>query len=262
MIRIDHVVKTFPNGFTALKDVSLAFPEGAITAILGGSGCGKSTLLRLISGLDVPSAGRITLNGQAVIAPRAEIGMIFQEPRLMPWLSLTDNVGFGLDHLAKADRAQRVARLLEKVGLEALGGRWPHQLSGGQAQRAAIARALALEPEVLLLDEPFSALDALTRAKLHGHLLALWRETRQTLVIVTHDIDEALRLADHVVVMAPNPGRVFATFDNALPRPRDLSDPQVQAFRAELFGALMAATEAAPSADPDDHEPAVVLAAE
>lgn len=262
MLTVEGVSKTYPNGFQALERVNVRFEKGRITAILGGSGCGKSTLLRLLSGLDTPSAGRLALDGKVINGTLPEIGMIFQEPRLMPWLNIADNVGFGLGHLSKADRKARVAHVLEKVGLEALAGRWPHQLSGGQAQRAAIARALALEPEVLLLDEPFSALDALTRAKLHGHILSLWAETRQTLVIVTHDIDEALRLADHVVVMAAHPGRIHAEFANTLPRPRDLADPAVQAFRAQLFASLSEATALSAVADPEDHEPAVALAAE
>jgi len=262
MLTVEGVTKTYPNGFLALDRVNIRFAKGRITAILGGSGCGKSTLLRLLSGLDTPSAGRLALDGSPISGTRAEIGMIFQEPRLMPWLNIGDNVGFGLGHMNRADRAARVAHVLEKVGLEALAGRWPHQLSGGQAQRAAIARALALEPEVLLLDEPFSALDALTRAKLHGHILSLWAETRQTLVIVTHDIDEALRLADHVVVMAAHPGRIHAEIDNPLPRPRDLTDPEVQAFRAKLFATLIEATALSAVDDPEDHEPAIAIAAE
>ena len=137
MLTVEGVSKTYPNGFQALERVNVRFEKGRITAILGGSGCGKSTLLRLLSGLDTPSAGRLALDGKVINGTLPEIGMIFQEPRLMPWLNIADNVGFGLGHLSKADRKARVAHVLEKVGLEALAGRWPHQLSGGQAQRAA-----------------------------------------------------------------------------------------------------------------------------
>src|SRR5256885_7010848 len=155
---------------------------GEIVAIIGGSGCGKSTLLRAIAGLDPATTGSVTLDDIKISAPHEKIGIIFQEPRLLPWLGVADNIGFGLSHLPAAVRREKVARVLARVGLADKAGAWPRELSGGQAQRVAIARALVPQPEVLLLDEPFSALDAFTRRDLQDHLLDLWADTRPTLI--------------------------------------------------------------------------------
>ena len=225
MLVFDHVGKTYANGVRALDGVSLEVAPGEILVIIGGSGCGKSTLLRAASGLDIASQGRVALDGSVIEAPHEKIGRIFQEPRLLPWLSVADNVGFGLAHLAKPERAQRIAAALERVGLTDKAGVWPRELSGGQAQRVAIARALITRPSVLLLDEPFSALDAFTRAELQDHLLDLWEEGRPILVLVTHDIEEALVLATRVVVMRAQPGRIAGILDVPLPRPRDRLSP-------------------------------------
>jgi sulfonate transport system ATP-binding protein len=225
MLSFDHVGKTYPNGVRALDGVSLEVAPGEILVIIGGSGCGKSTLLRAASGLDVATQGRVALDGVTIEAPHEKIGLIFQEPRLLPWLSVADNVAFGLSQLPKAERAQRVALALERVGLTDKAGMWPRELSGGQAQRVAIARALVTRPSVLLLDEPFSALDAFTRAELQDHLLDLWEEGRPMLVLVTHDIEEALVLASRVVVMRAQPGRIAGILDVPLPRPRDRLSP-------------------------------------
>jgi len=225
MLSFDHVGKTYPNGVRALDGVSLEVAPGEILVIIGGSGCGKSTLLRAASGLDVATQGRVALDGVSIEAPHEKIGLIFQEPRLLPWLSVADNVAFGLSELPKAERRQRVALALERVGLTDKAGVWPRELSGGQAQRVAIARALVTRPSVLLLDEPFSALDAFTRAELQDHLLDLWEEGRPILVLVTHDIEEALVLASRVVVMRAQPGRIAGILDMPLPRPRDRLSP-------------------------------------
>ena len=225
MLVFDHVGKTYPNGVRALDGVSLAVGPGEIVVIVGGSGCGKSTLLRAASGLDVATQGSVVLDGTTIAAPHEKIGLIFQEPRLLPWLKVADNVGFGLSHLPKPERTRRVALALERVGLSDKAGVWPRELSGGQAQRVAIARALVTRPSVLLLDEPFSALDAFTRAELQDHLLDLWEEGRPILVLVTHDIEEALVLASRVVVMRAQPGRIAGILDVPLPRPRDRLSP-------------------------------------
>src|SRR5215218_7282306 len=209
MLTVERVSKIYPNGVHAVEGVSLSVEPGEIVAVVGGSGCGKSTLLRVISGLDRPTQGRVTLEHETITAPHEKIGIVFQEPRLLPWLSVADNVGFGLAHHPPAERNQRVANTLERVGLTDKANAWPRELSGGQAQRVAIARALVPQPEVLLLDEPFSALDAFTRRDLQDHLLDLWADTRPTLVLVTHDVDEAVVLADRVLVMRPRPGRLF-----------------------------------------------------
>src|ERR671935_691253 len=178
-------------------------------------------MLRTISGLDPPTQGRVVLDGTVITAPREEIGIVFQEPRLLPWLRVADNVGFGLAEYPKAERRMRVAGALDRVGLTEKARVWPRELSGGQAQRVAIARALVPRPEVLLLDEPFSALDAFTRTDLQDHLLDLWADTRPTLILVTHDVDEAVVLADRVLVMRPRPGRLFQGIQINLGRPRD-----------------------------------------
>ena len=176
MLELDRVGKVYGNGVRALDGVSLSVGPGEIVAVVGGSGCGKSTLLRAISGLDTPSQGRVVLDGVAINAPHEKIGIIFQEPRLLPWLTVAGNVGFGLEDRPRAEREQRVAEALARVGLSDKAAMWPRELSGGQAQRVAIARALVPRPQVLLLDEPFSALDAFTRADLQDHLLDLWAD--------------------------------------------------------------------------------------
>jgi sulfonate transport system ATP-binding protein len=221
MLVLDRVSKTYPNGVHALGGVSIEVEPGEIVAVIGGSGCGKSTLLRAISGLDPASHGTVVLDGEPITAPHEKIGIIFQEPRLLPWLKVADNVRFGLGDRPKAEQAARVAMALRRVGLSDKAGVWPRELSGGQAQRVAIVRALVPRPEVLLLDEPFSALDAFTRTDLQDHLLGLWADFKPTLILVTHDVDEAIVLADRVMVMRPRPGRIFEQIAVDLPRPRD-----------------------------------------
>jgi len=238
MLAIRHLSKTYPGGTRALQGIDLSVAEGEVVAIVGGSGCGKSTLLRIVAGLDQPSQGQVAIDGATVAGPHPGIGIVFQEPRLFPWLTVAQNVGFGLS--GGADRARQAAEVLARVGLADKAGVWPRQLSGGQAQRVAIARALVTRPEVLLLDEPFSALDAFTRLDLQRHLLQVWAsvDPRPTLVIVTHDVDEALLLADRVVVMRPDPGRIEADIAIGLPRPRDRTAPAFEALRREVMGVL------------------------
>lgn len=235
MLILDALSKTYAGGNVALQDVSLTLRPGEIVAMVGGSGCGKTTLLRLIAGLDAPTRGTVKVDDQTITAPNEAIGLIFQEPRLLPWLSVAENIAFGLKHLPQQEQQARVDFALHRVGLDGYNARWPRQLSGGQAQRVAISRALAPEPKVLLLDEPFSALDAFTRASLHEHLLSLWEAQRPTLLLVTHDVEEAVALADRVVVMQPHPGRIFAEIALDSDRPRDpLSDSFVAAKRQIL----------------------------
>lgn len=221
MLEIASLGKVYPNGTRALERIDLTVNAGEIVAVVGGSGCGKSTLLRLISGLDSPSEGHVVVDGTRITAPHPYVGLIFQEPRLLPWLTVARNIAFGIRDLDPAEQTKRVAAALAKVGLSNYGDRWPRELSGGQGQRVAIARALVAHPSVLLLDEPFSALDAFTRLDLQQHLLDLWEETRPTMLLVTHDIDEALLLANRIVVMRPAPGRIAQVIDVALDRPRD-----------------------------------------
>jgi len=235
MLSLAHLDKVYPNGAHALDDVSLDVEAGEIVALVGGSGCGKTTLLRLVSGLEAPTHGEVRVDGEAIFAPHPAIGFVFQEPRLLPWLSVAENIGFGLEHLPLGERRDLVEEALLKVGLAGYGARWPRELSGGQAQRVSIVRALVTRPKVLLMDEPFSALDALTRATLQDHLIALWEASQPTLLLVTHDVEEAAALADRAVVMQPRPGRVFADIPIPLPRPRDrLSPGFVEAKRAVL----------------------------
>jgi sulfonate transport system ATP-binding protein len=238
MLVLDHVGKTYPNGVHALENFSARIQPGEIVAIIGGSGCGKSTLLRAISGLDRATIGSVTLDTIAITAPHEKIGIIFQEPRLLPWLSVADNIGFGLGDLPSAERQQRVTRALARVGLADKANAWPRELSGGQAQRVAIARALVPSPEVLLLDEPFSALDAFTRADLQDHLLDLWADTKPTLVLVTHDVDEAVVLADRIVVMRPRPGRLFEEIRVDLARPRDRASTAFEVAKHQVLASL------------------------
>jgi sulfonate transport system ATP-binding protein len=238
MLVLNAVSKTYPNGVHALERFSAEIRFGEIVAIIGGSGCGKSTLLRAIAGLDRASSGTVTLDDLAITAPHEKIGIIFQEPRLLPWLSVADNIGFGLAERPGAERRAQVARALDRVGLADKARAWPRELSGGQAQRVAIARALVPQPEVLLLDEPFSALDAFTRTDLQDHLLDLWADARPTLVLVTHDVDEAVVLADRVLVMRPRPGRLFADIAVNLARPRDRSSPLFDQVKRRVLTAL------------------------
>src|ERR1041384_7374075 len=238
MLSLQRVGKTYPNGVRALDGVSLEVGLGEIVAVIGGSGCGKSTLLRAISGLDMPTQGRVVLDGAPVTRPHEKIGIIFQEPRLLPWLSVADHVGFGIEDRPKRERGERVGRALDRVGLSEKANMWPRELSGGQAQRVAIARALVPRPQVLLLDEPFSALDAFTRVDLQDHLLNRWAEFKPTLVMVTHDVEEAIALADRIVVMRPHPGQVADEIEIDLPRPRDRQSAAFDFAKRRVLTAL------------------------
>jgi ABC-type nitrate/sulfonate/bicarbonate transport system ATPase subunit len=217
---------TRPDGgrLTALDGVDLAIAPGEVVALIGPNGSGKSTLLRVVAGLLRPDRGTVHLDGRPITEPDPRIGLVFQEPRLLPWRSVASNVGYPLELAGwpAERRATRVAELLALVGLEEVAELRPGELSGGLRQRAAIARSLALAPSVLLLDEPFSALDALTRERFNVELLELWARTGTTILVVTHSIPEAIFLADRVVVLSPRPGRVVAEIQVPIPRPRSL----------------------------------------
>ncbi|TGD95531.1 ABC transporter ATP-binding protein [Methylobacterium nonmethylotrophicum] len=226
---------------TVLSGLDLDIEPGEFLAIVGASGVGKSTLLRVVAGLVPPSAGTVRLSDPE--PGRRAVSLVFQDSRLLPWRRVLDNVAFGLEklRLPRAERRRRAQGALARVGLADLAGRWPFQLSGGQRQRVALARALAVEPHVLLMDEPFSALDALTRESLQDELARLCRAYRQTVLFVTHDIEEAVTLADRVVVLAGRPGRIVAAHRVAGGQPRDRSAPELkavaQAIREDLAGA-------------------------
>ena len=226
------------DGIAVLGGVSLDVDASEIVAVVGPSGCGKSTLLRLVSGLDTRFEGRIAIGERDVRGPDRAVGVVFQEPRLLPWLSVAENVAFGLADRGSPRARELVRETLGVVGLASFAGALPKELSGGMAQRAALARALVTEPQVLLLDEPFSALDAFTRMRLQDHLLAAWLRYRPTLVFVTHDLDEAVYLADRVVLLTDRPARVSDVLRVAPERPRDRRDPHLLALRGALLEAL------------------------
>ncbi len=234
-IELHGVKRSFSIGgheLVALDDLSLRVPEGTLVCVVGPNGSGKSTLLRIAAGLIPADAGTVVVNGAPVIGPDPQVGLVFQEPRLLPWRTVLDNVTLPL-MLAGWEEERRVERgsqLIEQLGLEGFERAFPAQLSGGLAQRAGIARALALEPDVLLMDEPFSALDALTRDRLDEWLLTLWQRTQSTILLVTHSISEAVFLADRVVVLSSRPGRIVADIDVDIPRPRSIRDADAAAF--------------------------------
>lgn len=220
----------------ALADVTLTFREGSLTTVVGRSGCGKTTLLRLLAGLEAPTEGELRRPEGRL--PRT--GVVFQEARLMPWLDVFGNVAFGLRRrLDPVVIEQRCRAALETVGLSAFAGAMPGQLSGGMAQRVAIARALVLEPELLLLDEPFAALDAFTRRTMQNELVAIWQARRPTIVFVTHDVEEAVLLGEHVLEL--DCGRVVGNEPVALPYPRDPTDPEVNGHRRRILANLVGA---------------------
>ncbi|HEY7023361.1 MAG TPA: ABC transporter ATP-binding protein [Candidatus Limnocylindrales bacterium] len=231
-----------------LENVSFEVPAHGISAVLGPNGSGKSTLLRLISGLIEPDGGRIEINGRAVADADQRVGLVFQEPRLLPWRTAIDNVAFPLQlaGVGKDERRGRARELLELVGVEGFSQAYPHQLSGGMRQRVAIARALVRDPQILLLDEPFSALDAITRERFNAELLELWQRTGTAIVLVTHSIPEAIYVADEVVVLSASPGRVLARVPVPLGRPRTpaVLDSEPMTRTAAMLRAYLSGTPA------------------
>ncbi|MGV7207538.1 ABC transporter ATP-binding protein [Oxalobacteraceae bacterium A2-2] len=241
-LSVDSISFSHPGGHTVFRDFSFQAAPGEFVALLGPSGCGKSTLLNLLAGFHAPSRGTVRVDGVAVAPEMPQLGYVFQSPHLFPWLSALENVRFGLRMAGAADtRSQRERALhyLDLVGMAHAAARLPHELSGGMQQRVAIARALAMEPGVLLMDEPFSALDAITRAALNEELLRIWSTLGQTIVFITHDIDEAVFLADRVIVLGAAPAGVLAEVDIALPRPRGYHQARKLPRFAEYASGLM-----------------------
>ncbi len=230
-----------------LEGIDLALRPGEFVSIVGASGCGKSTLLRLIVGLDTEYSGEIRLDGERVATTSLDRGIVFQDHRLFPWMTLEENVGLALlnTDIPKDRRAAIVAEHIALVNLTGFEKAYPHQLSGGMAQRAAIARALVTEPKLLLLDEPLGALDALTRVHVQKELQRIWMAQRSTMLMVTHDVEEALYLGDRVIIMAPNPGRIRRIVDVDLPHPRDRSSPVLHRLRDEILAELTDAPDPA-----------------
>lgn len=220
---------------TVLQNVSLTVRRGEFFSIVGSSGCGKSTLLRLIVGLERDYQGQINIGNEPARQYSEKIGMVFQEHRLLPWLTVKENVEFGLDNYPKKQQSALAKRYLQLVGLWDFAGNYPGQLSGGMQQRVAIARALAHQPEILLLDEPFGALDALTRIKMQQEILRIWEQERTTMILVTHDIDEAIYLGDRVGVMSSLPGTFKKLINIDLPRPRDRTRIEFATIKREIF---------------------------
>ncbi len=235
-VRIEGVSKSFNPGSVALQGVDLELAENSFTCLLGPSGCGKSTLLNMIAGFVHPSTGRVLVDGKEVKAPGADRGVVFQEYALFPWRTAAQNVAFGpmLRKQPKARQMEIAQHYLEVVGLAGHGDKFPNQLSGGMKQRVAIARALANDPSVLLMDEPFGALDAQTREVLQEEMLRIWQHERKTVVFVTHSISESVFLADRIVVMATRPGAVKEVLDVTIPHPRERSDPEFVALERHI----------------------------
>jgi NitT/TauT family transport system ATP-binding protein len=245
-ISVRHVRKTFDlkgEEFVALGDVSLDVADNEFVTVVGPSGCGKSTLMNILAGLDLPSAGEALVDGRAVIGPGPERGVIFQQYALFPWLTVRKNVEFGLKTagLGARERREKAEHFIEMVGLSQFADALPKMLSGGMKQRCAIARAYAVNPSILLMDEPFGALDALTRVRLQEQLLETWSRDKRTVVFITHDVDEAVFLANRVVVMAARPGRIFEIVDVDLPYPRTEEmrlSPEFAALRNRVWNAV------------------------
>jgi NitT/TauT family transport system ATP-binding protein len=226
-----------------LDDISLSVEPGEFVALLGPSGCGKSTLLRLVAGLDKPAAGFLQANGEPIAGPDPSRVVVFQDPTLFPWRTVRDNVGLGPEaqragRKGRGNAAERIDAALELVGLSKFADAFPHQLSGGMAQRAALARALVNDPQLLVLDEPFGKLDSLTRIRMQGELVRLWQHARFSVLLVTHDVEEALYLANRVIVLSERPARIVAQVRNDAPYPRHRDDPKLVALRREVLAQL------------------------
>ena len=245
MLEFRNVTRKF-NGFTALENISFRVREKGFICILGPSGCGKTTLLRLAAGLDLPTSGEILLDGKKIEGPGPDRGVVFQEYALFPWRTVRRNVEFGLEikGVTVEDRSKIVDKYLEIVQLTRFADAYPHELSGGMKQRVAIARALANEPKILLMDEPFGALDAQTRNQLQEELLGIWDRERESVLFITHNVDEAVFLGEQIVVLTASPGRVKEIIDVNIPRPRKRTDLDVNRLRDRILSSLAEETRA------------------
>lgn len=243
-VTIQNLSKVFPKGngavVEALKDVNLEIQDQEFACLVGPSGCGKTTLLRIIAGLETPTTGSVTIDGTVITGPDPKRGMVFQEYSLFPWRTVIDNIGFGLEMkgVPKAERQEIAGRYLEMVGLAEFRDAYPFELSGGMRQRVAIARALANDPDVLLMDEPFGALDAQTRNQMQKELLSLWDKTKKTIIFVTHSVDEAVYLADRIIVLSERPGTVQEIIEVPWPRPRDRTSAGFAEVRRRVLGMI------------------------
>ncbi|HET7490926.1 MAG TPA: ABC transporter ATP-binding protein [Bradyrhizobium sp.] len=239
ILTIRGVTKRFAVGdgeLEALAPIDLTIPKGEFVCMIGASGCGKSTLLRIIAGFEEPTTGSVAMYGKAITGPGSERGMVFQDYALFPWMTVRENISFGprQRHLPGGEIARIADEFVRMVGLERFAERYPNQLSGGMKQRVAIARVLANDASILLMDEPFGALDALTREQLQNELLQIWKRTGVTTIFVTHSVEEAVLLADRVLVMSAGPGRIESDFRIELARPRDVSSPEFNALRRDI----------------------------
>jgi ABC-type nitrate/sulfonate/bicarbonate transport system ATPase subunit len=221
-----------------LENIDLDVHEGEFVCILGPSGCGKSTLLNVVGGFLRPTAGTVTIDGEPVDGPDPRRIFVFQERGVFPWLTVEGNIGFGLGKLPEEERRRRIAHYVRLVGLTGFETAYPQELSGGMKQRVEVARALAVNPDMLYLDEPFGALDSITRLVMRGELLRIWGQEKKTILFVTHDIDESVQLADRVVVMSSRPARIRRIVDIDLPHPRDLSSRRYLELRDSIFGEI------------------------
>jgi len=241
IVSITHLNKVFEREgqppTVALADINLEIDEKEFICLVGPSGCGKTTLLRIIAGLEKPTSGDVRLDDMPIAGPDPQRGMVFQEYSLFPWKSVIDNIAFGLEMkgVSRQERRQIAEEYLNIVNLEQFRDAYPHELSGGMRQRVAIARALANNPRVLLMDEPFGALDAQTRNVMQKELLEIWEETKKTVVFVTHSVDEAVYLADRIVVLSPRPGKIEEVINVDLPRPRDRTEPMFAELRKYIL---------------------------
>ncbi|MCR5691913.1 MAG: ABC transporter ATP-binding protein [Eubacterium sp.] len=248
IIQIKDVSRTYldadKENVEALKNVSLNIKQGEFVSIIGPSGCGKTTLLRLIAGLDRPESGKVLLEEKEIQEPGPETGYVFQQGGLFPWLTVKDNVAIGLKaRRVYKENKHKVTELLKAVGLEDFKSAYPHQISGGMAQRVSMARALINDPKVLLLDEPMGALDAFTRIDLQDKILELWKEKNTTMVLVTHDVDEAIYLSDKIVIMTQRPGKISEVMEVKLPRPRNRATEEFSVYRSKILKKLHLASE-------------------
>ncbi|MAF67525.1 MAG: ABC transporter ATP-binding protein [Planctomycetes bacterium] len=221
-----------------LEDIDLTVADGEFVCLLGPSGCGKSTLLNIVGGFERPTAGRVTIDGVEVEGPDARRVFVFQEYGIFPWASAWDNIALGLRHLPRSEREEIVQRTIDMVGLSGFESAYPMELSGGMKQRVEVARALAVSPDVIYMDEPFGALDSLTRLTMRSEIIRIWQQERNTILFVTHDVDESIQIADRIVVFTPRPGRVAEIVEVGLEHPRDLGSPEYGEIKNRLYELL------------------------